>query len=494
MRIGPFEVSRRTRNQIVDAALAAVGDESDLGPKGPTSELGASGVINLEGFLQPLEYNPELRGDRGLRAFEAMRSSDGSVQESFAHITAPVRNADWDVDPAGEENIDFEVAAAVRAMYFTWPVEPFDSYLDEALDYLIAGHSVFETPWMIVEDELSWEGENGDDQSASRREFVTVRRFAPRMPSTIVKWNLVNGELSSITQRTYKDGNWAENVEIPVESLVIFVNQKRGDDFNGRSMLRSAYKHFVMKDLVEKIELVALERHGVGTWIVYLPEDMKADTTMVERCEQILLDLRAGTQGYIVSPFPKQMASGAQGVVGGSWEVVSPGGQIPDFKPTKDYHRGEIKGSMLIRFAELGHSSVGARATGDTQSKVWYDALHAVARYFSEANDPVIRRFVNANYPGYGKYPKLVARNIEARTLVEFAQTVAPLVTSGAVEPDAPFRSYVRKVLGAPEEADPEAIDAQTESGVAEPPLPDSGTSQNGNSNGKPQPAAIEEE
>jgi len=445
MRIGPIEIGR------VRAA------ESPAPKAG--KELGASGVINLQGFLQQLEYSTELTGKRGLENLERMRSSDGAVQETLGHIVAPIRNANWDIEPASLEEDDLLVAEACRQALFEWPVQPFAEYLDQALDYLVFGHMVFETVWQVVDAPLTIQQPDADPLEIPDRQYLTFRRFAQRLPTTIVLWNAEQGELRSITQQVFK-GESYQDIEIPSDQLVVYVNQRRGDDFTGRTLLRGAYKHWVMKELVEKIEVVALERHGVGVWVGYPSAAYSNDDAVLKRMEDMLENIRAGARSYIVAPGPKA-ASSAAAQDGFLFEVVSPGSAMPDFKAAKEYHRGEIKGSALVRFAELGHAAVGARATGDTQSEVWRDSLHAIARHIGEVNDEPLRRFVDANFAGVRRYPKLVAREIESKNLEEFANAHFRLVSSGAVEPDRPYRRYVREVLGAPPEEDPEKIDEQ---------------------------------
>lgn len=456
MRIGPLTIERTP-----EAVVAAT-------PRAPR-ELGASGTVNLDGFLQSLEYNADLTGETGINTFERMRSADGSVAEALAHITAPIRNATWEIEPASTELIDLEIAEAVRRSLFVWPAQPWSEYLEQALDYLVFGHQVFETVWQVVSDELAFADPNvtpAAEITVPARQFLTFRRFAPRLPKTIWRWNMDGGDLLSITQNTWRGSSY-EQVEIPAEQLVVFVNGRRGDDMTGRSLLRAAYKHWVMKETVEKIEVIALERHGVGVWVAYPAGSAANDAAILDRLEDILQNLRAGAQTYIVAPGPKGQSSVA-GQDGYLFELVTPGGTPPDFKAAKEYHRGEIKGSVLVRFSELGHASVGARATGDTQSEVWKDALHAVARHICEVNDAPIRRFVAANY-GHDRYPKLTVENIESRSLEEFATGHAKLVAAGAITPDVSYRAFVRRETGAPPEDDP-AADASPDEGTADEP------------------------
>lgn len=453
MRIGPFEIGR------VRAAEEAT-------PKSGR-ELGASGVVNLSGFLQELEYSSDLRGERGLRNLERMRSSDGSVQEALGHIIAPLLNGAWDIESASTDEDDLVVAQACRDAFFEWPSQSFSEYLDQALDYLVFGHMPFETVWQVVEADVVAKRPDADPLTTPSRQWLTFDYFGQRLPQTITRWNASGYRLESIEQMVHR-GSSFETVTLPAEDLVVYVNQRRGDDFTGRTLLRGAYKHWVMKELIEKIEVVALERHGVGVWVGYVPSSYANDAAMIGRIEEMLENIRAGARTYMVAPGPKAQASG-QAQEGFTFEVVSPGGQMPDFDKPKTYHRGEIKGSLLVRFAELGHASVGARATGDTQSEVWRDALHAVARHISEVNDAPIRRFVDANFTGVRRYPSLVAREIESKSLEEFANAHFRLLTAGAIEPDRSYRRYVREVLGAPEEDDPDAIDTAREAAIADP-------------------------
>lgn len=445
MRIGSFELKR---------AQAATASRS------PVQEKGASGVVNLQGWLQELEYSPDLKGAKRFENLEKMRSSDGAVQEALGHLTAPIRDATWDVEPASPDLDDLIVAEAVRRAFFEWPVQPFSEYLDQTLDYLVFGHMPFELAEHVVDSDLTVDvPDAGRPHTLPGRQWLTFRRFAQRLPHTISRWNIdPDEELESVEQHVWKGSSY-DTVEIPADQLIVFVNQKRGADFTGRSVLRSAYKHWVMKELAEKIEIVALERLGVGILVGYPSQVAGNDQQILDRMEDILRDIRAGANTYIVSPGPKGQSSVA-GQDGFVFEILTPGGSSPDFKGAKEYHRGEIKGAMLVRFSELGHGQTGARATGDTQSQVWQSALAAVARNISETNAIAVRRFVDANFTGVKELPRLVAHDIESSSLEEFANVHFRLVSAGAIRPDRSYYRAVRDAVGMPPEDDPEALDA----------------------------------
>ena len=441
MRIGPLQIARA----------------ATTGPRAPVREQGASGVVNLDGFLQELEYNQDLRGAKRYENFERMRS-DGSVVEALGHITAPLLDATWTVEPASTSADDLVVAEACRHAFFEWPVQPWSEYLDQALDYLVFGNMPFELAEHVVDSDLEVPRPDADPIPVASRQWLTFRRFAQRLPSTISRWNVDDQEeLESVGQLTWRADRPVE-ITIPADQLVLFVNQKRGADFTGRSLLRGAYKHWVLKELVEKIEIVALERLGVGILVGYPSNARANDDAVLSRMEEILRDVRAGANTYIVSPGPKGQSSAA-GQDGFLFEILSPTGSPPDFDKAKTYHRGEIKGSVLVRFAELGHGQTGARATSDSQSEVWKSALRAVANHVGETNAGPIRRFVDANFPRVTRYPKLVANDIESKSLAEFAETHFRLLNGGGIRPDRGYYRYVRESIGAPPEDDPAELD-----------------------------------
>ena len=166
--------------------------------------------------------------------------------------------------------------------------------------------------------------------------------------------------MQSVIQRVWVDATRGfQEIEIPAEQLLVLTNRIRGAEWTGRSMLRSAYKHWFAKDLIEKQEMVALERWGVGIPVGYPPDDK--DEAAIDRIEDILVNLRGGEHSYIASPGPKQTTS-QNGYV---WEIIGPSGSPPNFSEAIERHRADIKAAVLARFAELGHQRVGARAVGD---------------------------------------------------------------------------------------------------------------------------------
>jgi len=440
VKIGPIELPR------LRAARA------DTAQKVPAPR-GASGTVNVSGFLQPTEYNPALVGLAGLRAIDQMLRSDGAVQESVEHIVSPIKNAQWQIVPCSDSPDSLEHAAFVESAYHRHLAKPWLESLDEQLDYLWYGHAVFEQTFQVVEEALYYNDPmSGERVELPSRQFVTLDDLAPRLQSSLYKWNADGSKLISVEQHALKDGNWGDWT-IPAENLLVLTNKKRGDEWTGRSMLRAAYKHWFAKDLIEKQEMVALERWGVGIPVGYPPD--ASDTAAIDRVEQILVDLRGGEHSYVASPGPKQTST----MPGYVWEIIGPSGTPPNFSEAINRHRGDIKAAVLARFAELGHSSVGARATGDIQAVVWFSALHAIASYICASHRPIIKRLVDFNYPGVSEYPELVATDIEVRNLVEYATAISQLISSTAVTTTPGTEAAIRKAVDLPQKEETEVVE-----------------------------------
>jgi hypothetical protein len=326
----------------------------------------------------------------------------------------------------------------------------FPQTLEQILSFLYNGHSVFEIVKKVVPGDLTYEDpETGESVDESHGPLVTWHKLAQRMPQTIFRWHQYDGDLLAVDQRVWKNESF-ETIRIPGEDLIVFTLKREGDDFTGQSILRHAYKAWLMKETVEKIAVMAVERHGVGIPVAYPSQAAELNDAIMDRLEDIMANLRAGDSVYVVMPGPKQ-TSGQDGYM---VEILAPPGGVPDFTPLLEYLRAEIKAAVLARFSELGHGKTGARATGDTQSKIWQDALHVVARFIANVLEQGLRRLSLENFPAPSQWPTILVEDIEADDLVAFAAAQAQLCDSGAVIPDKPYRQYVRRTIDAPREAD----------------------------------------
>jgi hypothetical protein len=195
----------------------------------PRESLGDSGTNITHGIIGE-EYNGSLQGIEGIRKYDEMRKSDGTVRAACMVTSLPIRRAKWFVNPAlQDDEKSKQVASFVEHALFDWLETSWDDVVRQALLMIPFGVMVFEKVYTAKE----FEGKT----------YITLSKLAPRMPKSIQQWELSDGTFG--IQQIRQDGVQAQ---IPGSKLIIFVNEREGDNWWGTSMLRAAYKHWFYKD------------------------------------------------------------------------------------------------------------------------------------------------------------------------------------------------------------------------------------------------------
>ena len=381
-------------------------------------EVGASGTTNFQGTIDTDEYVTNLQGSTLFTTIDKMRWSDASVQAALLMCELPIRSAEWDVKPASEEPQDQEIAEYVKDNLFNGLTIPWDDTLRQILLMHAYGCMVFEVVYKVEDGKIGW------------------RKWAPRLPKTITKWDVdKNGELESITQRAYKNDEYAE-ITIPVQKLMVFVHRKEGDNYLGTSMLRQAYKHWFFRDKYYKIDAVATERQGIGIPVITLPDGFTPDD--YEDAEKMGKNLRGHEKAYIVKKT--------------GWEI-----EMLDLKTqgTKnvqemlEHHTREILKSVLAQFIDLGKGS-GSYALAKEQTSVFLQSLDSSAKSVEEIINGEIQKLVDYNWT-VDKYPKLTHSDLGTKDIKELADAIQSLTFAGMISSDPETEDYLRRVLKLPE-------------------------------------------
>ena len=125
--------------------------------------------------------------------------------------------------------------------------------------------------------------------------------MAFRSPKTITEWirDRETGKITAIKQET--SGDVEKRVEIPAEFLVMFFNEREGDD-NGFSLLRPLYGSYKRKLLNLQLLAIGNERHAIGTVIASAPSDSFEDDKKIDSLRTILDDFTSHESSYILKP------------------------------------------------------------------------------------------------------------------------------------------------------------------------------------------------
>jgi len=381
-------------------------------------EIGQSGTNIFDGIIDD-EYNPKLSGITGIEKYEIMRKSDATVKAVLLATSLPIRRADWFVVAASEDKRDQEIKDFISKALFDLMSITWDDFLRQALLSMPFGVMAFEKVFKI--------------EVIDGKTMIVWKKFAPRLPTSITHWTA--GNVDGITQLLPS----GREALIPIEKLLIFVNEKEGDNWWGISTLRAAYKPWYIKSNLEKIDAIAQERQGIGIPFVQIestatPEDIaKAKTT--------LQNLRAHDKSYIIEPKDQPV-------------------EFKDMKAstTKDpsraiaYHNRQIALSVLAQFLDLGSGGTGSRALSIDQTDLFLQSLEAIANGIKNVLDKfAIRQLVDLNFDNISEYPEVNFTNI-ARTDVEKLSTAYQRFTqSGGLTPQENDDQFIRSLLGLPE-------------------------------------------
>jgi hypothetical protein len=492
--------------------------------KPQTIELGVPGEQFFRGFLKTDEYVPELIGLKGLETFEKMRRSDGMIAATLRALKLPILAAKCEVVPASDDPLDIEIAKRFEWNLFEGMTISWQEHLRQILTFLDFGHQVSEIVWTVSDqasapeilahahaqelqvlefearekrDQVSgivrrvfgWTGRTSkvrpplDQRQFFSRKFyvgsgrfamqpmVQVKKIAPRLQRTIYKWNLANdGGLQSVVQWAYRQDGGYNEVTIPVENLLVFVNEKEGANWLGKSALRPAYKHWFIKDQLYRIDAIAAERHGVGIPVVTMPEGT-TDAENLGRAEDIVYSVRAHERGGIVEPF------------GWAFRIEGMGeGRAIDLMPVIQHHDRMIAVSVLAPQLALGENAQGSFAMHEGQDSFFMLAERAVAGHIADIhNRYLIPKWVRFNYAGVTRFPKLSFGAIETRGVETLLNALVPAVNAGILTADDRLEAWIRETAGLPE-SDPTTARETKPAAGAQPPVPSGGTAPEGSS------------
>lgn len=399
------------------------------------------------------EETPELIWPRSVQVYDSMRRTDAQVISVLRAVTLPIRRTGWRIDPNGADPAVVQLVAedlglpivgqegvALRRTKgrFSWK-----HHLSQALLMLVFGHSFFEQVYRI------------DDAGLAR-----LRKLEWRPSTTISKVNVArDGGLRSIEQ--LGDGA-SKAVEIEVGRLVAYVNEREGGNWLGKSLLRPAYKHWLIKDRLLRIQAQTVHRNGMGipTYTASrVPEGLTGEAAIKAYIEaevaaglKIAQELQAGENAGASIPNEAKLA------------LTGVSGTLPDADGPIRYHDEQIARAVLAHFLNLGgDKSTGSYALGDTFMDFFILSDQTVAEDVCDVTQQhVVEDLVDLNFGEDAIAPRLVFDEIGSRHPAT-AQAIQMLMTSGALSADPALERHLRTQYGLPErdETAPTAADPQ---------------------------------
>lgn len=444
--------------------------DADMTPTPPTTELGTpGGVTQAYGIgatgwvLDSLEQTTDLRFPASAAIYDRMRKEDGLIASSLRSITSPIESATWRLEGSAEEGGDVpaDVMAFVRSELGLDDTPAgrrrrrrhgivLTQHVREALLHLVFGFMPFEVVYEV--------GPASPGQPEGR-DYAHLRKLGPRMPRTVQEVKVGrDGGLAGLVQ-TSPSSLTGEGITIPVDRLVWYVNAREGADWTGQSLLRPAYKHWLIKDELLRRSAQIIERNGMGVPVVTY--DPAAGHNESE-ARALAVGFRGGS------------TAGAAVPVGMAVQLKGVDGKIVDPLPLIEYHDRKAAQACLTQFLELGHTGgIGQGNVASVFARQFKESLNAVARTIADTiTEHVIRDLVELNYGPEAPYPVLAWDDFASDDEVD-AAAISALVQAGVITLDPNTEAWVRKRYGMPEKAtEPAAGSPVQPAAEAVPPAP----------------------
>ena len=429
-------------NRVRPISLAALPDAESLRPT-PQPEFGVSGTeFNFGGTIGAIiggDYNRDLAGKEGLKKYDEMRRGDAGVRSILSIIKSPIIRAKPEIrlpkfpnDSLKEERS----ASEEMQQWLQWALldddamqEDWDFYIRNQLLCVDFGFSVAEIIWQVDEDDR-----------------YRPLRLAPRLPRTIDKWIVGrSGQLLGVIQRAHDPltGKMTDYT-IPGDYLMVTTFDREGDNFQGFGLLRSAYKHYYYKDQLYHIDMVRLDRFGVGIPMAQLEEGFSTRYSELQKLEAILQGIRSSHKAYIISP-PKAKIS-----------ILTPGagtgGGAEGIKTAIDHHDVMMARNALAHFMTMGAERHGSWSLGVSFIDLFMAGEEALAMNLgSGIKRRVIRPMCDLNFPIRTKsrdlpvkYPWMAFTDIGRVDIVALSDALSKLGAGGFITDDDQLEEFIR--------------------------------------------------
>lgn len=413
---------------------------TSIGVRAPVRELGAvlggaltpAGMAPWTSFVDDQEYVPELAWPRSVLTYDEMRT-DVQLSALFKATTLGVRRFKWSIDPNGADDDmvrkcseDYNLPILGEKVNTRKRAKrrfSFADHMRKAMYAGIWGHYAFEQVGTIGDDGM-WH----------------LRKLAERPPRTIQDFRVAeDGGLVSIVQNIARGGNvsWMSPLpEIPVDNLLVYVNEREGANWAGRSWFRDCYKPWVIKDRLVRIDAINHERAG---GVPYIEAHPGATYAEIDRLNEMARGFRIGD------------TSGGAVPAGAKFNIAR--GTNSSVVESIRYCDEAMARNWMLMVMQLGQTQTGSRALGTTFVDFWADGLASIADWFRDTfNEFMIEDDIDWNWGEDVEQVPMLTYEFDPELVVA---DLATAVEKGVIVMDDDLEAYARKEMGLTEKSTP---------------------------------------
>ena len=417
-------------------------ESNDLEEFGLLDVLGKPGLNQYGGILDE-EWMRQIKGTKGVKAFQEMRDNDPIIGAILYAVKTLVRQTKWRIEPSEDTPEHQAVADFVEEcredMDHTW-----HDLLAEILSMLPFGWSYFEC---VYKYRRGPDAKERSERSRFSDGKIGWRKIAIRAQETLSRWEFdEDGTTLGMWQQPPPD---YQKRFIPMEKALLFRTETHKDNPEGRSILRNAYRSWFYLKRIQEIEAIGIERDLAGLPVAHVPLEMlspsasSAQKNTVANIFEMVRKVKRNEFEGVVFPAETDIDGNPSGF---KFSLLSSGGRRPlDVNEIVKRYESRIAMSVLGEFVMLGMDSVGSFALSSNKTHLFAQALGSYLQQIADTfNRFAIPKLLNYNGVSPSLHPKLVFEDIETPDLGELAAAIGALSSAGVLTPDDELERWVR--------------------------------------------------
>jgi hypothetical protein len=389
--------------------------------------IGETGTILFHGQLSHEEYNRRLATTaQRIRIYEMMRRSEEAIHAGLCAVKYPLLGLEREIQPASQEAEDKLIAGFVKRELFNRNLN-FNKFSREAMTFFDFGHSVAEKTYELTE----FEGKT----------LIGLKEAGFRKQTSIFAWETRDNK-PGITQMLTAPQQGESLRSIIRPKLIVWTNDQEGDNYEGISLLRYAFKSWDMADKLGLIHAIGLEKMAIPTPIIKKPQS--PSPTDEAKAAETIQQYRSNEKSYMMLPF--------------GWEVdkLDMSGQtLSEMLPALEHYEKKMLLSVMAQFLMLGMSSngSGSRATSEDHSELFLLSEEAANNTFQDQiQEDIIKQICDLNFTNLKNgYPRLISTPIRKDKLSDLADVMQKLKGAGVMTPTFETEQHLRKIGHLPE-------------------------------------------
>ena len=407
--------------------------------------VGRSGLRRFRGGRINDEFIRELRGKRAVKVYKEMYDNDSVIGASMSAIEQTLRRITWNVVAS---NRTTDAQSADRASNFLIQCmddmsNSWDDMISEIVTFLTYG-------WALMEMTLKVRnGESRDPQRSSMYDDgrIGLRDIGLRMQQSLESWDFGKDDGDEIMGMYQQGAPDYILTHIPIKKCMLFRTKAIGNNPEGRSILRNAYRDWYFKKVAQEIEAVGMERDLIGMPIIKGPPgwDVEAEENkdMLLATDELLSELRRDERDGVY--------------INDGWEItlLGQGSQTRrQFDTDRIITRYDkrIALSVLTHTILLGSDRVGSFALSRTQTDDFFKVaiqgfLQTIASVFNKKLVPFIFSYYLDSSVGPAEYPELVPGKVSGPSLKEVADYIKAVGGAGFFSADEQLRQDLERDL-----------------------------------------------